>query len=96
MIDLKEIFDRFDDEFLKFERVEEKLHSRPDVCAFLLLDKLVSRPGRDMVTVAEHDEIYLDTDCEQLARVATEADIRTLRRCGVLYNEDIESLMMFV
>lgn len=49
MIDLKEAFNKHGDEYLKFERVENKLHSRHDLCAFLLLDRLLPREGRDMV-----------------------------------------------
>ena len=95
MIDLKETFEKCDDDYRKFDRVENKLHSRPDLCAFLLLDKLMPRAGRDMVYAAEHDEIYLDVDCEKLAEVATENDILTLTRCGVRYNSETESLAMF-
>lgn len=91
---LQEMFEQHEDEYLKFDRVEEKRHARPDLCAFLLLDSLL--PGnRDMVCAAAHDEIYLDADCDLLADVATEADILTLVRCGVRYDEQNECLTMF-
>lgn len=94
-MDIEALFDRFEDDFLKFDRIENKLHARPDLCAFLLLDKLV--PGtRDMVCGAEHDEIFIGTDPDSLAAVATEADILTLVRCGVRYDEETRSLAMFV
>lgn len=95
MIDLEETFERLNDDYLKFERVENKLHSRPDLCAFLLLDKLIPNAGRGMVCAAEHDEIFLDADCEKLAEVATEEDILTLTRCGVHYDSETDSLAMF-
>jgi hypothetical protein len=95
MIDLHETFEKFNDEYLKFDRVEKQLHSRPDVCAFLLLDRLLPNPGRDMVCAAEHDVIYLNADCEKLAEVATESDILTLARCGVRYDSETDSLAMF-
>ena len=95
MIDLDATFEKHNDDFLEFERVEGKLHSRPDLCAFLLIDKLLPREGRDIVSAAEHDEIYLDADCEKLAEVATEEDILTLTRCGVLYDSSTDSLVMF-
>ena len=94
MIDLKATFDKYADEYIKFENVELKLHSRPDVCAFLLLDKLVPGEGQDIISDAQRDEVYLDTDCAKLAEVATERDILTLIRCGVQYNS-VESLWMF-
>lgn len=89
-------FDRYDDEFLKFDRIpaERRLSERPDLCAFLLLDRLV--PGKsDMVSSAEHDEIWLDVDPKALVAVASEDDIVTLVRCGVRYDSDVESLAMF-
>lgn len=98
MLDLEAVFEKFDsdheDEFLRFERIEHKLSRRPDIHAFLLLDKLV--PGdRDMVAGAKHDEISLDVEVEELAKVATEEDIRDLVRCGVMLDGG-SYLSMFV
>jgi hypothetical protein len=95
MIDINCAFNNYDDDYLKFERVVDKLHPRPDICAFLLLDKILPNDGFDMVCGAEHDEIYLDVDCERLAEVATEEDVLTLVRCGVHYDEETDSLAMF-
>jgi hypothetical protein len=95
MIDLEATFEKHNDEYMKFERVENKLHSRPDLCAFLLLDKLLPNEGRDMVCAAAHDKIFLDADPEKLAEVATEEDILTLTRCGVRYDSGTGSLAMF-
>lgn len=92
---LAEMFDKFDDEYIKFERVENKLSSRPDLHAFILLNQLQPQ-GRDMVSAAEHDEIYLDIDCDELARVITEDQVRDLARCGVRYDEGLDCLTMFV
>ena len=96
MIDLDATFEKYNGDYMEFERVENKLHSRPDICAFLLLDKLLPNDGRDMVCAAEHDEVYLDADCEKLAEVATEDDILTLTRCGVHYDSGTDGLAMFV
>ena len=95
LADLNEVFEKYNDDYLKFERVENKLHARPDLCAFLLIDKLLPNNGSDIVCAAEHDEIYLDADCEKLAEVATEEDILTLTRCGVRYDSEFDSLVMF-
>lgn len=93
---MKDRFEQFDDEFLKFENIpdERKLHRRPDVCAFLLLDRIVGGDG-DMVTAAEHDEIWLDVSPDDLAK-ASDEDILTLVRCGVRYDANIDALAMFV
>lgn len=98
--ELYEMFGGDDDcseDFLKFDRVtgERRLANRPDLCAFLLLDRLV--PGtHDMVSSAEHDQIWLDVDVEKLAAVITPDDVATLQRCGVFLAVDVESLSMFV
>ena len=91
---LRELFQKYErDEYLKFdERVEPKRSKRADLHAFLLLDELV--PGaRDIVACAEHDEIYLDVDLRDLAKVATEEQVIELVRCGVRVDE--HGLCMF-
>lgn len=95
-MDLHKIFEKFNKEYTQFQNVKDKLYHRPDICAFLLLDKLVTDiENRDMVSAAGHDEIWLDVDCEKLAAVATEEDILTLTRCGVRYDNGTDSLAMF-
>lgn len=95
MIDIRELLDKYDSDHLKFDRVENKLHHRADICAFLLLDKLLPSKRR-MVSASDHDIIFLDADLEELARVATENDILMLIRCGVHYDSETDSLAMFV
>lgn len=91
-MDLLAMFNKFEDEYLKFERISEPRHVRPDIAAFVLLHSLV--PGAsDIVAAAEHDQIWLDTDPEELAKVATEADVLELVRCGVMFDGD--GLSMF-
>lgn len=87
--------DKYEGEFLHFERVENKTSTRSDLHAFALLDRLVPGHG-DMVCAAEHDEIYLAVEPEQLAQVATEDQIIELIRCGVRYDAATNSLAMFV
>lgn len=96
MIDLKEVFDKHEGEHLQFELIENPPHHRPDICAFIIIDRLLPNPGRDMVTSAEHDQIWLDADCEKLAEVATEDDVIALLRCGVWYDSETDSLSTFV
>jgi len=93
---IRDIFKQFEDEFLRFEDVKERPYgNRADLHAFMLLDKLV--PGkRDMVSVAEHDEIWLDVDASDLEGVATVDQIVKLIRCGVRYDDDTDSLALFV
>lgn len=84
------------DDFLRFERVESPMHPRPDICAFLMLDERQARPGCDIVSFANYDEIALAIDVDALAAVADEAFIRDLVRCGVRYDEEHDDLRMYV
>lgn len=98
--ELEAAFDANEDIHSKFDGVldDRRLSNRPDLCAFLLLDRLVPRqqPGyRDIVAGAEHDIIYLSVSLEDLAAVATADDVTTLRRCGVFVDTEADSLAMF-
>ncbi len=91
---MADLFKEFETEFLKFDRIETKLSQRPDLHAFLLLDKLV--PGtEDMVSYATYDEINLSVEPKDLAKVATEDQLRDLHRCGVRHNTGFDTLEMF-
>lgn len=95
---LREIFgDDNHEEFLKFENVPSarRLSNRPDIHAFILLDKL--SPGKsDIVSSADHDQIWLGVDVEDIAEWADEEDILDLIRCGVMLDEDRDCFSMFV
>lgn len=96
-MDLEAAFEAAEDEFLKFDRIENPPHSRPDISAFLRLHELVpGKPGHDMVSAAAHDEIFLDVELEELAAAATKDDVVFLHRCGVRLDRETDSLAMFV
>lgn len=81
-------FEKHNDEYLKFERVEQKLNHRPDLHALLLLDSLLPGAGRSMISAAEHDQYWLDVDVEGLAEIITDEQILDLVRCGVNCDDD--------
>jgi len=96
-MDVEEIEERWelvgDNEFLGFEKVQNKRSNRPDLHAFLLLEELL--PGKtDMIVGAEHDKIWLDFDGVQVAAL-TDDQIIELSRCGVMYDEGNDCLCMF-
>ena len=95
-MDVEREFDLHDDEYLKFSRIESPPSQRPDICALLLIDKLLPKPGRDVISAAEHDVFYLAADIEKFSEVATVDDVIYLVRCGVHYDAESESLAMFV
>lgn len=92
--ELEKLFEKYEDEYTKFEKVENKLSNRPDLHAFILIDKLC--PGKnqqDIISASNHDEIWISVEPKQLARNATEEQILELIRCGLRYSDD--SFCMF-
>lgn len=88
--ELAALFEKHEDQYLEHDKVS----GRRDLFAFNLLDKLV--PGTaDIVSAAEHDEIFLDTSAEQLALVVTEEQVIQLTQCGVRYHSKYDCLAMF-
>jgi len=96
---LKKLIDANEDEFLKTSNFSDtaiaQLTERPDLRAFLLLDRLV-RGSFDIVAGAEHDEIFIDVTPEAVAEGASSEDILNLVRCGVRYDSDTDGFAMFV
>lgn len=97
MLNLEELFKKHEDEYGRFKYIKRPPSRRADVTAFIILDRLVpAYLGRDIISYAAHDEIFLDIEPDELAKVATEEDIISLIRCGVRYNASEESFEMFV
>jgi hypothetical protein len=93
--DLHAEFEKYNDEYIKFELIENPRHRRQDLCAFLMLDDLLGGGG-GVVSSAGHDEIFIKFDCGDLREKATPDFIRDLVRCGVRYDSNYDSLCMFV
>jgi hypothetical protein len=89
----QERFDAVNKEYRIFDLVKNKRSSRPDLHAFMLLDSLF--PGsHDVVSASEHDVIYLFPSEDKIESL-TDEQILELTRCGVMYDDDSDSLMMF-
>lgn len=86
MLNIKELFEKHDEESCQFDRIKEKKTNRPDLQAFLILDSIIPS-DYDIISASEHDEFFLDIDLEVLAAKATEEQIIDLIRCGVRYSE---------
>jgi hypothetical protein len=89
-----------DNEYLEFKRVENKTSKRPDLHAFMLLDKLdpgAPQPGSPqpfcMVFHAVYEKIWLGVDVNTVAANIADEQIVELVRCGVCY--DGESFYMY-
>lgn len=94
--ELSDLFEKIGDEPFgenRFEDIEAPMHPRPDLAAFLLLHRLVPDTC-NMVSYAEHDQIFLDVSLEKLAPVITPDQVRYLVRCGCHMDEYGEGLSM--
>lgn len=95
MSDLYDKFEAVNDDYGKFELVKNKRSERPDLHAFLVLDEIFPAAGRDIVSAASHDVIYLEVDGDDLVRLM-DSEILELVRCGVMYDTENDCLSMFV
>lgn len=90
---IRKAFEKYGDagEYLEFDRIpeNERPSNRPDLCAFILLDKLFpAKNKQDIVAGAEHDEIHLAINEPQLLESKiTDKEILYLVRCGVRLGE---------
>lgn len=89
----KERFEKYNNEFLRFERVENKKSNRPDLHGFLLLDELFPS-NRDIISAAEHDRFWIDIEGKQIEKL-TDKQIIELTRCGIKYDSEFDCLSMF-
>ncbi len=98
-----QIFTEHEDDFLKFDETIGNRFGcptkRPDLYAFLLLDRLLCDEAdihHDIIGSAEHDEIFLSVNVEKLAAVIAKEQVIDLIRCGVRWDSECDSLCMFV
>jgi hypothetical protein len=82
----RELFEKYEYEYGNFHLIENPPSNRPDLCAFILLDKLFPRSG-DMVCSAEDDEICIDVDEEEVEELSDET-VLYLTRCGIYYDPE--------
>lgn len=94
-------FETYDDsDRSKFELVENPPSPRSDLSGLLILDRILSRPGRRsagrIISSAGHDQIWFDVDLGDLVGRATDADVLLLVQCGIHWDDDVGSLTMAI
>ncbi len=85
-------FEELTEEYLKFERIPDKLHICPTLCGYLKVASLYKNPAKFSVA-AEHDVVYMGW-LDDLRKV-TEEDIVYLLRCGISFNDETNCFMDF-
>lgn len=84
-INLKEIFEKYGDEWDRFDRIETKFSKRPIINALILLDKIYP-DNKNIGFYSTEGDVLINIDDEKLEEVATEQDIIDLMRCGIHYH----------
>ncbi len=94
---VRQLFEKHEREYWRFERVSLPLSNRPDMHALICLNLLFpSEPGESvMIGKACNDEIYFELNKEQISSLS-ENQVIDLARCGVIYDEECNLLMMYV
>jgi hypothetical protein len=92
-MNLNEIFEKYNDEYLKFDRVENKLSKRRDIHAFLILDSLAP-DDNPIISAASYEEICLSVNPDILKNVDDKVII-DLIRCGVWYESFYDCLKIY-
>jgi hypothetical protein len=89
-MDIYERFEQFEDDYLEFDKVENKLSKRKDLHAFIMLDKLFP-DHMNIICNAEHDEFWLEIEEDDIETL-TDDQILELTRCGVRYDDGLKML----
>jgi hypothetical protein len=97
-MNIRDMFKKhMDEEFCEFHKIpnSNKQSYRPDICGFLLLDRLPPGTGC-LVDAAEHDQIWLDIDIDELGKGISEQQVIELLRCNIFYDSRFDRLSCFV
>jgi hypothetical protein len=94
-MNIAELFEKHNPEYLEFKDVVDKRASRPDLHAFLLLDTLFpTKNDSDIIAASQHDKIHLNIMAGDIEKLTSD-QILELTRCGVLYCCEDDALYMF-
>lgn len=93
--DFVELMDAEDfKDFGDFDKVTKKRSPYRDLHALMLLAELLPGTGK-VLEGSGHETVYLNIDVQKLAPLLTPEIVYELKHCGVLYDEDTASLMLF-
>ena len=78
---------------MNFDDIEIKLHKKPDIHAFLFLDRLVSKDYYKMIWDAEYEVIFLAVDLKDLVGCNIKV-LEELYACGVFLSKQKHLAML--
>jgi hypothetical protein len=80
-----------------FADVKNKKSARGDLHALMLMDSLLpDHPAKDVISAVEHGHYFVCFDLDDLAPKLNTELCKELRRCGLRYDEQCESLYFWV
>lgn len=91
---LSEWSGKYEDEYIRFDRIpeSERLHPSRDMSGLLKLASLMENPSMWEIAASAHDEFW---PAGPDPKDVTEEDFLYLNRCGVRWDNDIECWAMF-
>jgi len=92
--EIEKLFEKHEKENKNFERIENPPSNHPDLCAFLLLDKLFPAKQGKIISSNDNYGICLSFSPEEITTISEE-DVVYLNRCGVFLNSE-QCLYCFV
>ena len=100
MTPLEEVFLKHSDKYAEFDGMDKdspnRLHSSPDICGLLILDRLapITTWNTSRILLCNGSGAYLRVDLEVLTESATEQDVEDLLRCGIRYSIGYDHLYL--
>ena len=84
----EEQFEKCDEEWGKFERIENPRFKTPKLCGLVAIEEL---EGKEIEFDAQHDELC----CGSCERELTDEEVIHLLRCRILWNSEHECFYFF-
>ena len=84
----EEQFEKFNEEYRNFERIENPLFRTPKLCGLAAIEKL---EGKEIEFSAEHDVLC----CGSCERELTDEEVIYLVRCGIGWDSEFDCFYFF-
>lgn len=91
---LHDRFKQFAEDYLEFKEAKNPRSPRPDVHVLIMLAEMFPA-DRDLISAAEHDQYWLDVDCDEFNKLVTDDQLRDMIRAGLMHCNDTDSLSFF-
>ncbi len=94
MLDVNTVFEAYKDNYRQFHLVENKPHTRSDICALIKLAEILPDLKYSLICGSDGDVAYLSGAISAISKRITKEDVIMLLRCGVTYSEFHKCLVL--